>query len=225
MRTDAHPYLKQLKCLYVEDEEMIRGSFSKLLQKHFKEVIVATNGQEGIQKYTNDIDIVITDIRMPQISGIEMVKQIKAKNPFVFVIFVTVLDDMKYLKEAINLGVEGYISKPVEFNKLIDKLNQLAEILEQKHNTKKLLTLLQEIFDTQPTPMILLQNQQIKLANQAFSKLFSDVKTIEDLNEYFHIDYTKQSQSITIYYENKEMLLNIFIRKIDDTFCLISFKI
>ena len=115
-----NPYLKHLVCLYVEDEDFIRDSFSLMLRRYFKEVIVAKNGKDGLEQFKNNhIDIVISDIRMPIMDGIEMVKHIKEINPKVYIIFITAFSDTEYLKAAIDLNVEGYLTKPIDRNVLI----------------------------------------------------------------------------------------------------------
>ena len=93
-----NPYLKNLICLYVEDEEQIRESFTLMIKRYFKEVITAKNGQEGFEKFKkHSPDIVISDIRMPVMDGIKMVTEIKSLKPDSFVIFITAFSDLEYL--------------------------------------------------------------------------------------------------------------------------------
>ncbi len=80
---------------------------------------VAVNGQQGLNKFnTAQIDIVLTDIRMPVMSGIEMARKIRAQNQNVQIIFLTSYDEFEYAKSAITINACGYVVKPLDENDL-----------------------------------------------------------------------------------------------------------
>ena len=138
MKVKPSEYLKKLTCLYVEDDGIIRESFLPILNKIFNEIFIAENGKEGIELYKkHSPDIVLSDIKMPFLDGLEMTKEIKSLNPDAYIILLTAFTDIEFLKKAIDLGVEGYITKPVDRKKLYKKLNFIAEIIKHKKEAKE----------------------------------------------------------------------------------------
>ncbi|NPA55198.1 MAG: diguanylate cyclase [Epsilonproteobacteria bacterium] len=213
-RIKPHQFLKELTCLYVEDNEFIRESFSMLISRYFKEVVIASNGEEGYEKFLQvHPDIIISDIRMPVMDGLDMVKKIKEHSPDIFVIFTTAFTDIEYLKQAIDLGVEGYITKPVDKQKLLKKLNLLAQFLKQQRDSQELLELLESIFNKQPNPTVLIDGQAIKLANSAFKLMFG-FTSADEFFEQFPLDLSKTTQEITIQYEDKSVTFEVHIQKL-----------
>jgi len=217
----VNPYLKNLVCLYVEDEDFIRDSFSLMLKRYFKEVIIAKNGKEGLEKFkNNEIDIIISDIRMPIMDGIEMVKHIKEINPKVYVIFITAFSDTEYLKAAIDLGVEGYLTKPIDRNMLIKKLNFLADVIKNEKETKELLEVLKIIFERQSEGIILYEDKEVKLCNKEFLNIFKKCFSLEELIELFKIDLNKSLQIVNI----NNRVYEIKINKLANKYLLLSFN-
>jgi YesN/AraC family two-component response regulator len=180
---DLNPYLKHLTCLYVEDDVNISFVFYPKLQKIFKEVYIAKNGKEGIDKYKkNRPDIILSDIKMPQMDGIEMTKYLKARFDDIYVIFLTAFTDMDYLKEAIDLGVEGYITKPIDKKKLIQKLNFIADIIKNKKELQAQLKIIKEMIEKEKEPMVLIKDEKIILSNKAFEEKLK-IKNFDEFNE------------------------------------------
>lgn len=119
--------IKDMTVLIVEDEEACRKRIIPLLRRRFKEVYVAHNGEEGLLLYKEyRPEIVISDIRMPIMNGLEMAHNIHALNPHTGIIFTTAYNDSDYLLEAINTGGEGFIVKPIEVHKLEEALKRVA---------------------------------------------------------------------------------------------------
>ena len=218
--------LKKLTCLYVEDDENIRESFLLMIKRYFKNVIVATNGEEGLSKYLknkDEIDMIISDIRMPKLTGIEMAKKIKEINEEIIIIFITAFNDIDYLKEAIDLGVDGYITKPIERDKLLKKLNKLAFFIKQKKENESLMILLTEIFNKQINPIVLIKNEEIILKNDAFKRFFRDIKTFKDFTKTINVDFSKNLQIIELQKNSIKVTLEIALQKINNDFILITF--
>ncbi|MCV6606699.1 MAG: response regulator [Campylobacterales bacterium] len=121
---------KDLKVLYVEDTEETREQTASTLKKFFDTLDVCSNGEEGFEKFqTKDYDLVISDIEMPKLSGIEMAKKIKEKKPNQKIIFTTAYDDSRYYLETIKLGVNGYILKPIVMKQFYSVLYEIAQII------------------------------------------------------------------------------------------------
>jgi len=215
-----NPYLKNLTCLYVEDDELIRESFLLMIKRYFKEVFVAENGEEGLELYKKyKPDIIISDIRMPKMNGIEMAKKIKESNPDAYIIFITAFSDSDYLKAAIELGVEGYLNKPIDRDMLIKKLNFLAEFIKNEREKKELFSLLQLLFDMQVEASILYEEDEVKLCNKKFMILFRECMNLDELINRYKIDINLEYQLIHL----DEIAYEITIQKIDK-YTIISFK-
>ncbi len=124
----------QISVLIVEDNDSIRNLYSKWLSKRVQKVYNASDGQQGIGIFLdNHPDMVITDISMPIISGLDMIRKIKSTNPGLYVIVMSAYSFKEYFLEAISLGVNGYLIKPVERDKLYTLVDELSGyILMQK---------------------------------------------------------------------------------------------
>ena len=132
MATVDKKLLKRLKVLYVEDDANVRNELSSLLLNFFDMVYTASNGKDGLDLYTkkqNDIDIIIADINMPNMTGIEMLEEIRNFDKNIPVIFTTAYSDTEFLIDAIKLKVFEYIIKPIDIRGLMKSLGDLATIL------------------------------------------------------------------------------------------------
>lgn len=126
--------LKRLRILYVEDDAVIRTELSQLLSNFFETVYTAEDGKEGLEIYLqnqDEIDIILSDINMPKLSGIDMVKTIRGVDPKVPIFFATAHSDNEFLSEAIKLKIYEYIIKPIDIRHLLSLMNELAEVLYQ----------------------------------------------------------------------------------------------
>lgn len=115
----------QFTVLYVEDEELLRKNIHQFLNKIFLHVDTAIDGKDAWSKYQEKKhDIVITDILMPNMNGIEFIKQIREVNKNQEIIVLSAHTDSYYFTEAIQLSVTGYIIKPIDFIQTLDVLYQ-----------------------------------------------------------------------------------------------------
>lgn len=127
--------------LFVEDNETIRLLYKRLLTPRVKKFLIGENGQDGLDLYKKYLpDVIITDISMPIMDGLEMIKYIKADNPDVKVIVMSAYSIKEYFLEAINLRVNGYLIKPVEVKKLFSLIDELADniLMKRKLEEKEL---------------------------------------------------------------------------------------
>lgn len=135
MTTDLqdHDYLRALTLLYVEDEEDTREQFALFLGRLVGRLIVAGNGEEGITAYREQHpDIIVTDIQMPVMDGLAMVREIRALSTTVPIIILTAFEKVDYLKRSINLGVNRYLSKPVNGFEFRETLHECARELKER---------------------------------------------------------------------------------------------
>lgn len=129
-----------LNILYIEDENDVRESIQRVLELISNKVYVASNGQEALNYFDEGkiIDIIVTDIRMPQMNGLELIQNLREKNLDVPVIITTAFNEVEYLKEAIELKVEKFIHKPIDVQELLEDIKKLATIIfNQKELQRK----------------------------------------------------------------------------------------
>jgi len=130
---------QNLSVLCVEDEEWVRESLIDFLKRRFKSVYGAKNGEEGLALYKeHSPDIIMTDIQMPIMNGLDMSRAIKDIDPDVPIAIVSAFNDIDYLLEAIDIGVESYVNKPVDSKKLQRNLYKCALRAIYKDAQKKL---------------------------------------------------------------------------------------
>ncbi|MDD2964876.1 MAG: PAS domain S-box protein [Bacteroidales bacterium] len=130
-----------LKVLYVEDDSDIRDNTYEILSRRIESVMSASNGLECLDIYRQfKPDVVITDIKMPRLDGLAMVRKIRGKNPQQHIIIVSAYNETEFLAQAIELGVDSFVLKPLHWPRLYDTLKQIAQSiwfedeLAQKNN-------------------------------------------------------------------------------------------
>ncbi len=102
--------------LIIDDDPLIRKTLSGHLAKQGFDVQLAEEGEEGVQKFRGSgPDLVLLDVRLPDIDGLEVLRQIKDLNKKTYVLMMTAYDDMKTTVEAIKLGAFEYLVKPLNF--------------------------------------------------------------------------------------------------------------
>jgi len=122
---------KELLVLYVEDDEATRSIFENMLKKIFNRVEVAQNGKEGLEKFKLiNPDIVVTDIQMPKMNGLEMSAEIKQIDKTKPIVLTTAFEDSKYFIKSIELGVDRYLLKPIKSEYMITVLSDIVEMIE-----------------------------------------------------------------------------------------------
>ncbi len=115
--------LSSFTLLYVEDEEGIRKNITEILKHFFKDTFVAKNAKEAYNLYeTKRPDLIITDIKMPNETGIELIKKIRKRDSKVRVIITSAYTDLEYMLEATELHLVKYIVKPITEQKLFEAL-------------------------------------------------------------------------------------------------------
>lgn len=131
--------MKEKVVLIVDDEPRSRKGIKKTIERSMPdrcEVLTAANAEEALGYIQGQrVHVLITDIRMPEISGLELLKQLKeeAKDPVVIVI--SAYSEFDYAKEALELGVVNYLLKPIAKEKLLEALEKAFVLHEQKETT------------------------------------------------------------------------------------------
>ena len=128
---------ENLTALYVEDEEQLRDVVYSLINKLFGKCFLASDGEEGLNIFIenqDNIDIIITDISMPKMNGLDMCKEIRKVNNNIPIIITTAHNDKDFLHKAIDVGISKFVTKPIDMHLLIDNIKKSLEhiILQQK---------------------------------------------------------------------------------------------
>ncbi|MCF7919330.1 MAG: response regulator [Candidatus Cloacimonetes bacterium] len=115
--------------LLVEDEKLMRDSIAEIMKRRVNNVYIADNGKEGLELFhLHRPQIILTDIRMPVMSGLDMLKEIRRIDDSTKVIVISAHSETDYLQKAINLGVDGFLMKPVNIDSVI---NQVSKVTRQ----------------------------------------------------------------------------------------------
>jgi YesN/AraC family two-component response regulator len=116
--------------LYAEDEAVARETLRATLGRRIRSVLTAENGQEGMELYLRHRPpLVITDIRMPVMDGLAMARGIKAADPEAQILVTTAHGDTDYLLEAIEIGVDQYVLKPIDHGKLFAAIDRCLAVV------------------------------------------------------------------------------------------------
>ena len=125
--------LKTLKILIVEDETKIASLLKDAINEYFHSVVIAKNGQEGLERFKkNKPDIVITDIMMPKINGLEMTIEIKELDELIPIIVLSAHSDKEKLLKAIDIGINKYFIKPFDPDEVLEHINKIAPTLNKR---------------------------------------------------------------------------------------------
>lgn len=128
-------FRKVKSILYVEDEKFVQEELAEILENFCETLYLADDGFQALEIfYQKSPDLIISDIKMPIMDGLDMAKKIKEENPKIPIIFTTAFSDVDYFQEAIELQVEGYLLKPINLELLEKKVFAVIENLELKKN-------------------------------------------------------------------------------------------
>ena len=134
--------------LIVDDEPLVRRSLSELLTLSGYTVSTANNGREALEFLKDyNTDIIITDIKMPEIDGMQLLKQVKLANPNIAVILITGYGSIENAIEAIKEGAYDYVTKPIvdsEIKIVIDRLIKQRRLQEENAKLKEQLAVSQK---------------------------------------------------------------------------------
>lgn len=167
------PAKTHLHILYVEDEEAVRTSLEKLMNRRFDRVDTAPNGAEGLERF-RDVkpDVLVTDIQMPKMDGLALARHVREESPETPIVFTTAFSDDKYLFEAIDIGVDKYITKPVDSIKLVEALQEFAAELATRRELETTKKLLQSIANASGEGILTLDREcRVTYMNPAGEKL------------------------------------------------------
>ena len=198
-------YTKDLSVLFAEDHEDLRENVTEILSTFFNKVDSAVNGEDALKKYKKHYsdngkyyDIIISDIRMPRLNGVELVESIYDINSDQMIIIISAHDDSKYLLPLINLGIEQFIKKPIDYQDLLKVLlntSKNATVANKKNTiqTNSTLIKLSDFFTFSKENNILNNNGNIVSLTKyeiLFLQILSDnigkIYSNEDITSYYN---------------------------------------
>ncbi len=201
--------LENISVLYVEDEKDVREFTAKLLGSLVKKVYSAENGLDGLEQFKENketIDLIVSDINMPKMDGLEMCAHIKEINKEIPIVITSAHNDPSFLKKAINVGVSTYAMKPIDLYQLVESMIKAIEPIYLKRKLEKLnisletrvdneIEKIKSILDAQDNIILLSNKRIIKNVNKSFLEFFK-VNSIEEFRklsdnifDYFIEDY------------------------------------
>lgn len=194
--------LKNVTILYAEDEKDLREVTHQILKGFTKKQYVAENGQEGLELFKahqTEIDLIITDVNMPILNGLDMIKEIKKININIPIIVATAFSNKEYLLEAIDIGVDKYVLKPIDIAKLLQVMSQSLIYHELKSLYTDTLTnlpnrnkLKKDLDENNIDLMALLDIDEFSTINDLFGEKIGDTILFElanKLKDFFNDDY------------------------------------
>lgn len=167
--------------LYVEDDELIRTQTVEFLSRFFSAIDVAVDGEQGLEKYDETRHhIVITDINMPKMNGIEMIEKIRQKNEEQIILVTSAHNDTDNLMHLIELGIHRFVLKPFNFKQFIIMLYYIVEEIYIRAQNSRVAKLSKKIVDLTHNGVVVFDKLKIVLANKAFLEMgnFNNLETL-----------------------------------------------
>ena len=186
---------KNIKILYVEDDEIARENGVEYLQNFFEQIYEASDAIKALQLYEKyQPDIIITDIQMPKLNGLEFVKKIRQKDKKTQIIIITAFCDRDYLLKAIELQLVKYLVKPVK-EKEFEKALLLCVNYLQEDNSNIIKLDDNSYFDTFNKNLVI-KNEIIKLRTKEILFLEQLIKNKNRYVSYEEIENYVWSDSV-----------------------------
>jgi len=140
-------YLKNLTLLYVEDDIALQKEALVIFRELFSSVISANDGIEAFEKFLNNkVDLIITDAKMPKLSGLDFIKEVRLKDKKIPIILTTAYEEKELLKSAIKLNINYFLEKPYNFTQL---QNAFKEALKFSIDSSEIISFDSFSFDMQ----------------------------------------------------------------------------
>ena len=190
--------------LLVDDEKTILTSIGWVLEKNNFEVTTAADGQQAIDLLrANRYDLVITDLMMPKVDGIAVLKQAKNISPDIGVIILTGYGDIRSAVETLTMGADDYLQKPCDFDDLLSKTKRsferqsmIARLRDQNRQLKNEIT-------TRKKYELQLQQSQANLEQQVQTRTAELTHTVEELHTVLNTLITREKE---LQEKNRELL-------------------
>jgi diguanylate cyclase (GGDEF)-like protein len=160
-------FTKTLKILYVEDNKEARVAFKNLLDNFFDHIVIAVDGSDGIEKFQKDkFNLIISDIRMPKMNGLEMIKQIRTIQKNIPIVVATAHKESDLLIECIQNSVDGYLLKPINYKQLHQSMVKICEKIYYIKKNQEYESSLEELVKSRTQELEQNQQKLLDMANK-----------------------------------------------------------
>ena len=165
--------LKDKVALYIEDEVDVLENISILLNNFFKEFLKASSAEEGYDIFkTNKIDLLLVDIELPKMNGIELIKRIRKIHKDLPIVVISAYTKTDYLLESVELKLDKYIVKPLTSR----KIHQLLQVLNNYFLDSSILSLGEKIYIDKENYLLKMQDKNINLNKKELKFLITLAK-------------------------------------------------
>ncbi len=155
--------LSSYSLLFVENEEGIRNNLEEILSLYFKKVYIAVDGEDGFDQYEqHKPDLIITDIKMPQLTGIEMIKRIRQFDQTTDIVIISAYTELDDILTSVELNLLKYIVKPITQT----KLEEIFSVFLKKHDKQKTVQLVDDCIYHSAKNSIICDNKEYFLTNK-----------------------------------------------------------
>lgn len=192
----VYHYSKELHVLYVEDNKEVCESTADILKEYFLTLDAAEDGLEALEKYKEyyaknrcHYDLIISDIVMPRLNGIELSDVVLEINEEQMILIFSAYSEPEYLFELINLGISNFLNKPIKIGQLNRVLYRISQIVlnrkaesQRQKQEKEEKDFLQAVMDLQDNLIVISDGNNIVSANQ-FLLDFFDFESVEDFKQ------------------------------------------
>jgi len=200
---------KSLNTLYIEDNNDVRNQTLKMLDIFFNNIVVATNGNEGLNLFksknkfeSSSFDLIITDIEMPVKDGITMINQIREVDKEIPILIFSAHSNTEYFLQTIDAGIDGYILKPYSIDQISNSLSKIIEKNKLKTINNHIINLENDFLWNIEDSLLFKDEEEIKLTKSEI-KLFTlfistkgSLKTYDEIENYIFDEYSTSSKRV-----------------------------
>ncbi|MDD2368930.1 MAG: response regulator [Sulfuricurvum sp.] len=212
---DLQKFSLRLNVLYVEDNDSVREETAKVFKPFFAHIDLANNGKAGLDSYNNThYDIVITDINMPVMNGIEMIERIREINPEQKIIAISAHDEPVILMNLMRKGISSFILKPLNLNDMLTALYPVCRDADAQKENIALFETLQEERKQLKTVVRMLTSHlhTVAIKNEQLGDLYAQTKPEERsrlLEEYFAKDEDQGDEKVVLIQDDCEEITDL----------------
>ena len=157
-----------MNILLVEDDEILQKQFQKLLFRFFGRVDVASNGVQALEKYSQrQYNLILTDITMPLMDGIELSTKIRALDSSQHILVISAHSDSEKLIELINIGIDGFMLKPINMENVLKLLDKVCQSIYDQNMLKYYSKMLEET------------NEELRVTNSELDRVLSELTRLK----------------------------------------------
>ncbi|MDD2905499.1 MAG: response regulator [Sulfurimonas sp.] len=217
-----HKYSRHLNILYVEDNDKVREETSDMFRLLFHNVDTAINGEEGLAAYNNaKYDIVITDINMPKLNGLEMMTQMREINPEQKIVAISAHDEPEILIDVMRKGISSFILKPINLDEMLTILYPVCRDADTQNTNLELFEALSHERNKykKMVKLLLCHLRTLEVKNEQLGALYADKHHEEKnqyLEEYFSKDEDQGHERVVFLGEDSEEMSELLSEIIDE---------